>query len=293
MNKKPVGAGLAAINNALIYYETAGEAEATPFVMIHAGVADSRQWNHEFAHFAGQFRVIRYDLRGYGRSEPVEGEFSHLQDLTALLDYLGVAEPAILMGCSMGGGLALDFALERPSQTAALILVGSAPNGLELDAPGPTEKFEAAEKAYHEGDIEQAAEIETQIWFDGMGRAPAQVNQTMRRLAYEMNLLALSHYARKLGRQASDTTVPAVERLSELQGRGRVPMLVIVGTHDIPYIQAAADYLVTTLPSAQKAVIEDAAHLPNMDQPDEFRHIVTQFLDQFRPAFPGGVVNEL
>jgi pimeloyl-ACP methyl ester carboxylesterase len=78
-----LGSGMAVINNARIHYQTAGEGQS--FVMIHAGVADSRQWNNEFEYFAGQYRVLRYDLRGYGESEPVEGEFSHLRDLTALL----------------------------------------------------------------------------------------------------------------------------------------------------------------------------------------------------------------
>jgi pimeloyl-ACP methyl ester carboxylesterase len=264
--------GLAAIGNARIYYEIAGEGQ--PFVMIHAGVADSRQWNNEFVHFARRFRVLRYDLRGYGKSEPVDGEFSHLQDLTALLDVMHIHQPAILMGCSMGGGLAMDFALTQPSRVAALIMVDSGPRGLELDVPEPAE-FEAAEKAYNAGDVDLLAEIETQIWFDGMGRTPAQVNSVMRQLAYEMNRHALSLEARGLGKRLPDTDVPAAEHLGGLH----VPVLVIVGAQDIPYMQAAADYMVEQIPSARQETIEDAAHLANMDQPEEFQRIVTAFLD--------------
>ena len=271
MSGNPVKSGLAAINNAHIYYETAGE--GPPLVMIHAGVADSRQWNNEFAHFADRFRVIRYDLRGYGRSEPVVGEFSHLADLIALLDYLEAAEPALLMGCSMGGGVAINFALTRPLQTTGLILVGSGPPGLELDTPTPA-KFAAAEQAYHAGKFDLLAEIETQIWFDGVGRTPDQVNQRMRRLAYEMNRQALAHYAKKLGQQLPDTEIIAADEISALP----TPTLIIVGAHDIPYTHAAADYMLTRLPSARKALIADAAHLSNMDQPEEFRRLVTEFL---------------
>jgi 3-oxoadipate enol-lactonase len=267
-----IDSGFAAINNARIYYEIAGEGQ--PFVMIHAGVADNRQWNNEFAHFAERFRVLRYDLRGYGKSEPVDGEFSHLQDLIALLDSLQVDQPLILMGCSMGGGLAMNFALTQPSKVKALIMVDSGPTGLELDIPGPDELFEEAEKAYNAGDLDRVAELETQIWFDGMGRAPEQVDQGMRELAYEMNRNALSHDAKGLGKRMSDTEVPAVERLSELT----IPVLVIVGAQDIPYMLAAADYMVEKIPSAQKVIIADAAHLPNMDQPVEFQQILTKFL---------------
>jgi pimeloyl-ACP methyl ester carboxylesterase len=246
--------------------------------MIHAGVADHRQWNNEFLRFAQRFRVLRYDMRGYGKSEPVEGEFSHLGDLTALLDYLQLDEPLILMGCSMGGSLGMDFTITNPSRVKALIMVGSGPNGLKLDVPD-SPKFEEAEEAYNAGDLDRLAEIETQIWFDGSGRTPDQVDQAMRRLAYEMNHNALFHEAKGLGKRLPDTPILVAEHLSELT----VPVLVIVGAHDIPYILAAADYMLEKLPSAQKVMFENAAHLPNMDQPAEFQHIVTEFLDRVTP----------
>jgi len=264
--------GFASTGDARLYYEVAGEGQ--PFVMIHAGVADNRQWNNEFAYFANRFRVVRYDMRGYGKSEPVDGEFSHLQDLTALLDHLHIDQPLILMGCSMGGGLAMDLALTQPSRVKALIMVDAGPTGLKLDVPTPT-KFEDAERAYNAGDLDRVAEIETQIWFDGMGRTPTQVNQVMRQLAYEMNRNALAHDAKQLGKRLPDTQVQAVERLSELH----MPVLVIVGADDTPYMLAAATYMLEKIPSARKVIIEDAAHLPNMDHSDEFQRIVTTFLD--------------
>ena len=271
MSEPHIESGLAAVNHALIYYEVAGEGPS--FVMIHAGVADHRQWNNEFAHFARNFRVLRYDMRGYGKSEPVDGEFSHLQDLNALLEALHLDPPFNLMGCSMGGSLAMDFALTRPSQVQALIMVGSGPKGLELDVPDPA-PAEDAEKAYQAGDLDLAAELETQIWFDGMGRTSTQVDQAMRSLAYEMDRTALAHDAKRLGKRLPDTPIPAVERLTEL----RIPVLIIVGAHDIPYIQAAADYMVEKIPSARKVMIDDAAHLPNMDHPDVFQRTVEEFL---------------
>ena len=264
--------GLAEINNALLHYEIAGQGQ--PFVMLHAGVADHRQWNNEFAHFAQRFRVLRYDLRGYGRSEPVDGEFSHLQDLTALLDHLRLEQPLILMGCSMGGGLAMDFALTYPSRVKALIMVGSGPSGLELDVPTPA-KFAEVEKAFNEGKLDLVAELETQIWFDGEGRSPAQVDKAMRQLAYDMNRIALAHEAKSLGKRLPDTQFPAATRLNELH----IPVLVIVGEYDNPYILGAGNYMAENIPFARKVVIADAAHLPNMDHPAEFQRIVSEFLE--------------
>jgi pimeloyl-ACP methyl ester carboxylesterase len=264
--------GFASLGNAKLYYEVAGRGQ--PFVMIHAGVADSRQWNNEFARFAEHFRVVRYDMRGYGKSEPVEGEFSHMGDLIGLLDLLDLQDRIILMGCSIGGGLAMDLALAQPSRVKALIMVGAGPSGLTLDVPEHPKSTEA-EEAYNAGQLDLVAELETQIWFDGMSRTPQQVNQAMRKLAYEMNHLGLTHDAKRLGKRLPDADPPAAERLPALD----IPLLAIVGAHDIPYMLAAADYIVQNMRLARKVIIEDAAHLPNMDQPEEFQRIVKAFLD--------------
>ncbi|HET6597379.1 MAG TPA: alpha/beta hydrolase [Anaerolineales bacterium] len=272
MHAPQTKSGFVTIGDARLYYETAGQ--GIPFIMIHAGVADSRQWNNEFEFFARDYQAVRYDMRGYGKSEPVDGEFNHLEDLVALLDTLGLQEPVVIMGCSMGGGLAMDFALTYPSRARALIMVGSGPSGLELDVPSPP-KFADAEKAFEAGDLDLVAEIETQIWFDGMGRTPEQVDQGMRKLLYEMNRQALAHESKQLGKRLPNTPAPAFDRLNEL----KIPVLVIVGEHDTPYILAAAGYMAEHIPSAQKVIVEDAAHLPNMDHPNKFQTHVVNFLE--------------
>lgn len=255
---------------AQLYCETAGAGQ--PFVMIHAGVADCRQWNNEFTDFSRKYKVVRYDMRGYGRSEPVGGEFSHLRDLLTVLDTLEIHQPAVLMGCSLGGGLALDFALDHPPRVQALIMVGSGPAGLELDVPR-SPKNEEADAAFEAGDLDRAAELETQIWFDG-ARTRERVDPEMRKLAYEMDRLALRHQATRLGKRLPNTTRPAAERLADL----KAPLLLIVGAQDEPYALAAADFVLERIPGARMAVLQDAAHLPNLDHPDEFRAIVDNFL---------------
>jgi len=272
MSTPQTKSGFANIDNAKLYYETAGK--GIPLVMIHAGVADSRQWNNEFAYFAQNYQVVRYDMRGYGKSEPVAGEFSHLGDLISLLDTLELHEPPVVMGCSMGGGLAMDFALTQPARVRALIMVDSGPSGLELDVPTPA-KFAEVEKAFEAGELDLVAELETQIWFDGMDRTPKQVNQAMRKLLYEMDRKALSHEVKQLGKRLPNTQTPAFDRLTALN----IPVLIIVGASDTPYMLAAADYMIEKIQSARKVIIENAAHLPNMDQPHEFQGIVKAFLE--------------
>lgn len=275
MKAEASGSGFAPINNAHIYYELAGAGQ--PLVMVHAGVADSRQWNSDFAFFQTSYRVLRYDLRGYGKSEPVDGDFSHMSDLTALLEHLHIDEPLFLMGCSMGGSLCLEFALANPSQSKALIMVDAGPSGLKLDVPNHP-KADDVEKAFNDGDLDLVAEIETQIWFDGMDRTAGQVNQSMRQLVREMDRRVLELETRNLGKRLPDATVPAVERLAELT----IPVLIIVGAHDTPFMQAAANYMVENLPRAEKVTIRDAAHLPNLEHPDEFQEVVTSFLRKIK-----------
>jgi pimeloyl-ACP methyl ester carboxylesterase len=267
--------GFAPINGAQIYFETSGPRGAPPFVMIHAGVADCRQWNNEFARYASRHRVVRYDLRGFGRSEPVGGDFSHLADLDALLAHLEVDRPLILMGCSMGGGLAMDYALAHPADVAALIMVGSGPAGLVLNVPMDP-RFADVQRAIEAGDAERVIELEVQLWFDGVGRTPDQVDPTMRALAYDMNRIAILHAAKALGVRKPDSVRPAGERLGEL----RMPVAVIVGEHDVEYLHATAAYMAERLPVVEKTVMKRAAHLPNMDDPGEFARVVDDFLSR-------------
>ena len=111
---------MAEVNGARLYYEAVGEGE--PLVLVHAGIADSRMWEGQLTAFADRYRVIRYDMRGFGMTAMVDGPFSHHEDLRGLFDSLNV-ERVHLVGCSMGGGAALDFALEYPQRVGNLVLV--------------------------------------------------------------------------------------------------------------------------------------------------------------------------
>jgi pimeloyl-ACP methyl ester carboxylesterase len=109
-------------------------------VLIHAGIACSRMWEGQLAAFARRYRVIRYDMRGFGRTEMIEGVYDHHRDLRGLLDSLG-AERALLVGCSIGGRTAIDFALKYPG--GVRVLVGSAFVGAEAwgDPPSSGRSF--------------------------------------------------------------------------------------------------------------------------------------------------------
>lgn len=265
-----VESGFAEINGAQVYYESAGEGPA--LVLAHAGIADARMWDEQFPVFASRFRVVRYDRRGFGRTRVKESgaSYSHHEDLHALLRFLGIGR-AILVGCSQGGKIVMDFTLEHPSVTQALVLVASALGGFEFSGEEPRQ-FAELERADQAGDVERVNELELQIWVDGPRRGPQEVDARVRERVREMNRTALT-YA-----QAPGTEQPlepaAINRLGEL----RVPTLIVTGDLDTPKTLAAARVLGDKIAGAEAVVVKGTAHLPNMERPEEFNRHVLSFL---------------
>lgn len=264
---------MADVNGAKIYYEVAGEGE--PLVLVHAGIADSRMWEAQLAAFANYYQVIRYDMRGFGRTVMVDGPYSHHDDLRGLLDSLNVGR-AHLVGCSLGGGAVLDFALEFPERVGNLVLVGPAVGGFrpDFDPPRQWDELVAADEA---GDLGRISELEVQIWVDGPRRSPEDIDVSIRDLVREMNLIALENEASGLGEEWEPEPT-AVDRLPDIQA----PSLLIVGEEDQPRVFAAADLLERELPNVRRVVIPDTAHLPNMERPEHFNRLVMDFLEDFR-----------
>jgi len=264
-----MSAGFADISGARLYYELAGAGPT--LVMLHAGICDSRMWDDQMAALAAHCQTLRYDLRGFGKSEPVAGTFAHHEDLRALLDDLGI-ERAYLMGASMGGMAAIDFALSYPDRVDGLILVGSALGGYSnpaLEEQDPPEWVEAV-KAFEAGDYERASEMEVRLWVDGPQRRPEQVNAAVRDKVRLMNTIALRNEASELG-DVQKLDPPAAERLNELRG----PLLVITGDLDQPEIIDIGNVLAAQVPGAGRIIINGTAHVPNMEQPAVFnRHVL-------------------
>ncbi|MFL0266795.1 alpha/beta fold hydrolase [Candidatus Clostridium radicumherbarum] len=121
--------GFAKVNGTSLYYELTGEGEV--LVLLHSGLTDLRQWDDQFNFFVKYFKVIRYDIRGFGKSDKPKELFSHSEDLKELFDYLGIMK-AHLVGVSMGGSIAIDFTLQYPELVKSLVLSGSSLNGYNI-----------------------------------------------------------------------------------------------------------------------------------------------------------------
>jgi pimeloyl-ACP methyl ester carboxylesterase len=269
MSEAPAGTvGFAEVNGARLWYEVAGSGPA--LVMLHGHLIDSGQWDDQFAEFAGDFRVVRYDARGFGRSDKPAGPFAFHEDLRALLALLGI-DRALLMGCSGGGATIVDLALAYPELVRGLVLVGTGHSGYRFSG-SPPPKLVAMQEAQKRGDVEAAVELGLQFWTDGEHRRPDQVDPVARQRTREM-MTAL--FSRPLAAAEVRTLdPPAASRLAEI----RVPTLVLVGGDDWQPIHEIADQLSSQIPGARKFVIPDAGHHPNMEHPAQFNETVQSFL---------------
>ncbi|HEX6798110.1 MAG TPA: alpha/beta fold hydrolase [Ktedonobacterales bacterium] len=264
--------GYADVNGGRLYYEVAGAGH--PLVLLHAGIADSRMWDEQFEAFAQHYRVVRYDYRGYGKSSPPVDSFSMREDLYALLRQLGFAR-ASLIGVSMGGGLAVDAAIERPDLVAALIPTCPGLSGQPDDAtPEETAFFEQVEATEKAGDMGRVNELEVHLWVDGLSRTPEQVNPAVRAKVREMNGLALRRQGEWAGVTTQKLEPSAYGRLDEIAA----PTLAIIGDRDLSEVKQAVDLIAAGVPGARKATIADAAHVPNMEHPAEYNRLVLDFL---------------
>jgi 3-oxoadipate enol-lactonase len=256
------------LNGARIHYERSGT--GMPVIMLHAGVADSRMWEGQAAELSKHFDVIRPDMRGFGRSEMPPGRWSPHGDLLALVDELGL-KPAHIVGCSMGGQLALDFALDHPERVSKLVFVGGGVSGSRPD-PRYEPLFAAVEAADKSGDHAALNQAEMHLWLDGPYRPQGYVREPLRKLFLEMNGGNMDIDWDKS--PPEDLDPPAIDRLSEVTA----PTLVVVGDKDLEPIRHLTDRVASSIRGARKAVIRDAAHLPNLEHPEEFNRIVLDFL---------------
>lgn len=253
----------------MIAYDSEGEGGAVLF--IHAGVADRRMWRHQLSAVPDGFRFVSIDLRGCGESDLPDEPFSNHDDVLAVMDHLGI-DTAVLVGCSMGGGTAIDVTLSAPERVAGLVLIGTGAPGADIENYEPPQ-WPGILEAYEQGDFKRAAELEAEVWVVGYGRGQESVDPAVISLLVEMDRALMPNEERRdeLG-VALDP--PRADRMGEIG----VPALIMVGEYDLPDVRQAADHLAATFGDGEAVVIPDAAHLPSLEQPDVFNQALFGFL---------------
>jgi pimeloyl-ACP methyl ester carboxylesterase len=264
--------GYCDLRDGQLYYETAGE--GIPLILAHAAFLDSRMFDAILEPLAKHFRVIRYDMRGFGKSSPVTGPLSRRDDLDRLLTALDVTH-AHLVGCSLSGEIGLDLALEQPHRFKSLTLVGSTPSGFQLQGDPPRYLMEMV-AALQNGDIDHASELQIRIYLDGEHREPGQVDSTLRKNALEMNRIPVAQNTFFISdmQPARPLDPPAITRLESVT----CPTWIVAGALDHSEVLRAADEMVKRIPDARKTMIESTGHVPSYEQPDTFVKLLMNFL---------------
>jgi pimeloyl-ACP methyl ester carboxylesterase len=266
--------GFLTVNGAQLWYDETGSGPAV--TMVHAGIADHRQWDDQVPALAPYYRVIRFDMRGFGQSEIHPGPASLAEDIGGVLDALGVERTALIAG-SMGGAAAIDFTVTHPERVAALITVGAGLSGADHGNPPEQDAlFEEAAAAQKAGDAARLNELEARIWCQGFARDADQVKPSVRERFLEMNTNNNRRFMAGDWEGAEFTPLdpPAIKRLATVTA----PTLVIIGGGDEAATQAISDDIANGIPGARKVVMPGLGHVPNMDQPEEFNRVVLEFL---------------
>lgn len=255
----------------VLNYESAGSGEAV--VLLQGANLPMQMWDEEFRRFAMEFRVIRFDVRGFGGSAARDSvRYQSHDDLRALLDYLNI-KSAHLVGLSLGGRVALDFALEHPERVRSLVLAGPGLSGYRWDEAALDEWFAEIAAARAEGDSLKAAEH----WLETPFMAPAMRNPLVApRLAQlaRANARVWTHSDREVS-----LSPPAVERLGEI----RTPTLVLLGERDVPDEHRIADLIVEGVPGAKRIIFPGVGHVINMETPEAFADATLGFLRKQAP----------
>ena len=256
-----------------LYAEVAGE--GPEIVLFHEGICDSRMWDPQWETFTRSHRVLRFDFRGYGRSQLEPGRFANATDVLDLLDRHNFARAA-LVGVSLGGRVALEVALAAPERVAALVLVGSGLPGHDWSEETKATR-EEEEVALRSGNVDDAVDISLRTWVAGPGRKPEDVDADVRARVAEMQRRA---YELQLPFENDAEEELLVEDVAQRLGEIKAPALVLVGEEDVPDIHAIADRLAREIPGARRETIADAAHVPSMERPREFEELVLGFVEE-------------
>ena len=267
-------------NGVVTFYEDAGDGPVV--VLVHGYGADLRLWDAQVMPLrAAGFRVIRYDMRGHGRSMIAPDGYTfdnYAADLRDLLDRLNVERPATqsldveavhVVGLSMGGGVALQFALDFAVRVLSLTLVDSALPGFTYGDQTTAHIQQFMDAVRSEG----AREAINRVWlehpfFDGVRRDP------QRFAAVRDILLDFQAPDMRDGARPADYRPDIADRLGEIAA----PTLVIAGENDIADFRLIADVLAENLPDARLAIIANCWHLPPVEKPAEFNHLLIDFL---------------
>jgi pimeloyl-ACP methyl ester carboxylesterase len=240
-----------------LYYEVHGDGPKT-ILLTHGYSATSQMWAGQVEPLSKDHRLVIWDMRGHGRSASPDdpslySEPATVADMAALLDEVG-AKTAIVGGLSLGGYMSLAFNRVHPDRVEALLIIDT----------GPGFKKDESREGWNKTSLRTAERYETE------GLAVLNTGSAERRQAQHTSAKGLALAARGMLTQRDAGVINSLPDI-------KVPAIVVVGSEDTPFL-AASDYMAAKIPGAQKAVINNAGHAANIDEPQAFNDAILNFL---------------
>jgi pimeloyl-ACP methyl ester carboxylesterase len=256
------------VGHAVISYDVTGRGRT--IVFIHGWALNKSAWDDQVPIFSKRYRVLRYDSPGYGESTGFDDESVEPLDLLVLLEALHI-DRVYLVGLSRGGSIALRFAAAFPERVDALVLYGAAP---PVDFPIPPEVAQlfgslSGIAKTHGLDSVGKLVLSSPLFWVPPGRTDVTDRYRKFWASYAGKDLLDPHPESGL------VPLPNIARLSTL----RVPTLVLIGDHEMPFIAAAADTFAHRIPNAKKVVIPNAGHGAHFAQPTAFAGALLDFFN--------------
>ena len=245
----------------------AGKGDET-IVLIHDGLVHHAIWDSQFTAFSKNFKVVRYDRRGYGLSPKPDKKFSNIEDLYQVFTTLNI-EKAIVIGMSAGGGLVLDFTIAHPEKVSKIIVVGAVVGGFTYSEHMQTRGGRLTPADY--GDPEKL--LKYIVKEDPYEIAPQNADKK------EKLWTLMQKFPHNIDPERNRLTIIPEKKAVNFLNDIKVPALIIVGEYDIPDVFVHAGAIEFGIPNAQKVIIRNAGHLVPYEQPNEFNKQVMSFLN--------------
>lgn len=263
------------VEKGTLYYEECGH--GSPVILVHGHSLDHRMWNDQFYELSQRHRVIRYDLRGYGRSSSqIEGfQFTHVEDLVALMDSLHISK-AHVVGLSLGGYVGADMLGWFPERMLSAFLA----SGNVRMSKGPSEPMTDEESHQRDREIaelkQRGVDVMKKEWFEGLMNSGGSQRERMCESLWQM----IDDWDAWQPLHKEARVVAGKDAFEKLKiNRPDVPVMVVEGRSEgnrFPEHPEILDYL----PNGQIQILDDCGHMMNMERPEEFNVLLNAFLDR-------------
>jgi 3-oxoadipate enol-lactonase len=256
-----------------VYYEYHGSGDAV--LLLHAGFQDHHMWKDQVAALSKNYKVVTVDLPYHGATTGEDTSLLVADLLHTMLDSLHIKKTSVV-GLSMGSNAAQDFIIAYPERVNKVILISAGINGYDREHKIDSLSFEWYPRmvsALEKKDTIEAAKIFTRTWAEGLYRTADSLQQPVSQYVFNTTLQNMKQH-RLQGWPVLKKYPLAIDLLGTIQ----VPVLIIHGDKDLPYMMETNKYLEAHIPGAKRVLMKDVAHMLNIEKPEEVNKLIIDFL---------------